>query len=219
MAGLRNGELQSAPPDDGKDIFDKLNPKGIFGIMNITNPLALRAMAHPLRLDLLEVLTVAGPATAATCARELGSTQASCSYHLRQLAKYGFVEQADQTEDARERPWRLTDLEQSWSASEGDPATEELERIFVQREADRILAWQATSRHQPEAWRDAGFLGGATVPMTADELSALRGQLLDLLKPYIDRLGDRGVWPADARLVRIFLTGTPAGTDPEGTDS
>lgn len=187
--------------------------------MHITDPLALRAMAHPLRLDLLEVLTAVGRATAAECARQLGSTQASCSYHLRQLAKYGFVEQADQSEDARERPWRLTELEQSWSPSEGDPATEELERVFVQREADRILGWQATSGQQPEDWREAGFLGAATLPMTADELRAVRARLFSLLEPYIHRLGERDAWPADARLVRIFLAGTPANTNPEGSDS
>jgi DNA-binding MarR family transcriptional regulator len=186
--------------------------------MHITDPLALRAMAHPLRLDLLEVLTAVGPATAAECARQLGSTQASCSYHLRQLAKYGFVERADPSEDARERPWRLTELEQSWSASEGDLATEELERIFVQREADRILGWQ-TASGQPEDWREAGFLGGATLPMTADEVRAVREQLFSLLEPYIDRLGEQDAWPANSRLVRILLAGTPSNTDPEGNDS
>ena len=70
------------------------------------------------------------------------TSQASCSFHLRQLAKYGFVEQAQPSEDSRERPWRLTDLEQSWSADAG-PAADQLERVFVQREADRILGWLA----------------------------------------------------------------------------
>ncbi|HMO12239.1 MAG TPA: helix-turn-helix domain-containing protein, partial [Actinotalea sp.] len=116
----------------------------------MTDPRALRAMAHPLRLDLIELLGTEGPATAAECARRLGSTQAGCSYHLRQLAAYGFVEQAESRGDARERPWQLTDLEQSWSGT--GKAAEELERVFVQREADRILAWQAAT--QPEHWRD-----------------------------------------------------------------
>jgi hypothetical protein len=176
-------------------------------------------MAHPLRLDLIELLGTAGPATAAECARQLDSTQASCSYHLRQLAKYGFVEQAGQRDDARERPWRLTDLEQSWSGSAGSPAALELERVFVQREADRIIAWQANVARQPQRWRRAGFVGGATLPMTADEVDGLRDHLHAALQPYIARLADRANWPAGYRFVRIMLAGTPASTDPKETRS
>ena len=172
-------------------------------------------MAHPLRLDLIELLGTEGPATAAECARRLGSTQAGCSYHLRQLAAYGFVEQAESRGDARERPWQLTDLEQSWSGT--GKAAEELERVFVQREADRILAWQAAT--QPEHWRDAAFVGGASVPLTAEELSLVRQQLAAVLEPYVARLTDRTGWPEHHRFVRILLAGTPAATEPEGGSS
>lgn len=187
--------------------------------MQISEPLALRAMAHPLRLDLIELLGTVGPATAAECARRLGSTQAGCSYHLRQLAKYGFVERADGSGDGREHPWRLTDVEQSWSGAEGGAAVEELERVFVQREADRIIAWKANIAQQPPQWRRSAFVGGATVPMTADEVERVRKQLSDVLEPYVARLTDRADWPAGHRFVRIMLAGTPAGTDPEETDS
>ncbi|HEY2549625.1 MAG TPA: helix-turn-helix domain-containing protein [Streptosporangiaceae bacterium] len=180
--------------------------------MQVTDPVALRAMAHPLRLDLIELLGTAGPATAAECARQLGSTQASCSYHLRQLGKYGFVEQADPRGDARERPWRLTDIEQSWS---NDASAAELERVFVQREADRILSWQAASRRQPQPWRSAGFIGGATLPLTAAEVAAVRDELRAVIEPYVARLTERSPWPAGYRFVRIMLAGTPGGTDPE----
>lgn len=182
--------------------------------MRVTDPLALRAMAHPLRLDLIEFLATVGPATAAECARQLSSTQASCSYHLRQLAKYGFVGQADPRADARERPWRLTDIEQSWS---GEAGAAELERVFVQREADRIMSWQAVSTRQPEAWRGAGFVGGATLPLTAGEIAAVREQLFAVIEPYVARLTERSGWPAGYRFVRIMLAGTPGSTDPEET--
>lgn len=179
----------------------------------------MRAMAHPLRLDLIELLGSLGPATAAECARHLGSTQASCSFHLRQLAKYGFVEQAEPSGDARERPWQLTDIEQNWSASEGGAAAKGLERVFVQREADRILAWQATSAQQPEVWREAGFVGGATLPITVEEMASVRDQMRVVLEPYIARLSERSDWPADHRFVRILLAGTPSSshTDTEGS--
>jgi predicted ArsR family transcriptional regulator len=184
--------------------------------MQITDPRALRALAHPLRLELVELLGALGQATAAACARQLATSQASCSFHLRQLAKYGFVEQAPPSEDSRERPWRLTELEQSWSADAG-PAADQLERVFVQREADRILAWLADEA--PEAWRDASFIGGATVPVTVDEVDSIRAELRATLEPYVQRLSDRTDWPTDTRFVRFLLAGTPLAindsTDPD----
>lgn len=176
----------------------------------------MRALAHPLRLDLVELLATVGPSTAAACARHLGTSQASCSFHLRLLAKYGFVEEAPPSEDARERPWQLTDLEQSWSSADAGPAADELERVFVQREADRILAWQAADRRHPEEWQRASFLGGATLPMTAAELDAVGDQLRSVLAPYIQRLADRSSWPAGHRFVRVFLAGTPVSHLDEG---
>jgi predicted ArsR family transcriptional regulator len=188
------------------------NVKVIFGFVRITDPRALRALAHPLRLDLVELLGSLGQATAAACARQLGTSQASCSFHLRQLAKYGFVEQATPSEDSRERPWRLTDLEQSWSADAG-LAADQLERVFVQREADRILAWLAAD-DASDAWRKSSFVGGATLPVTVDELKSIRADLRAAIAPYVRRLSDRSDWPADARFVRILLAGTPLELDP-----
>jgi len=180
----------------------------------------MRALAHPLRLDLIEALTVLGPATAAACARHLGSTQASCSFHLRQLAKYGFVEQAADSGDRRERPWRLTDLEQSWSAADtgSEAAADHLGRVFLQREADRMLGWLDASAAEPAEWRRAAFSGGATLPVTVEELEEIGGQLRAVLEPYVRRLRDRSATPPDARFVRILLAATPQGP-PEGDES
>jgi DNA-binding MarR family transcriptional regulator len=173
--------------------------------MRITDPRAMRALAHPLRLDLIEALTVLGPATAAACARHLGSTQALCSFHLRQLAKYGFVEQSD-SGDRRERPWRLTDIEQSWPNEE---AAEQLDRVFLQREADKMLGWVDRSKAEPTNWQKAAFAGGATLPVTAEELDDIATQLRAVLEPYVERLTDHTKRPAGARPVRIMLAGTP----------
>jgi predicted ArsR family transcriptional regulator len=177
--------------------------------MRITDPRAIRALAHPLRLDLIELLSVEGPATAAACARALDSSQASCSFHLRQLAKYGVVEPAPGGRDRRARPWQLTDVEQSWSADDADAAGGGLKRVLVRREADRILRWAASRAGEPGAWRSAGFFGGATVRLTADEVHRLREGLRSLLDPYVERLADRSAEPSGARDVRIVLAGTP----------
>ena len=187
--------------------------------MRITDSRALRAMAHPLRLDLIEVLTALGPVTAAVCARHLGVSQASCSFHLRQLAKYGFVEQADASGDRRERPWRLIDLEQSWSTVDAGPAADQLDRVFVQREADRILGWQTNMAREPEIWQRASFVGGATLPVTATELREIAERLRAVLDPYVQRLTDPTTRPDGTRFVRILLSGTPLShLDQEASD-
>lgn len=177
--------------------------------MRVTDSRAMRALAHPIRLDLIELLTVLGSATAATCARHLGTSQASCSFHLRQLAKYGFVEQAPASGDRRERPWRLVELEQSWSSVDAGPASDQLDRVFVQREADRILGWQARSAAEPESWRRVAFVSGATLPVTLAEAKSIGTQLREVLEPYVRRLTDRSGWPPDARFVRVLLATTP----------
>ena len=72
----------------------------------LDDPLVIRALAHPLRLDLMSIIGRLGQATTADAARELGISHGLASHHLRQLAKYGFVEHAA-GKDNRERPWRL----------------------------------------------------------------------------------------------------------------
>jgi len=177
--------------------------------MRITDPQTLRALSHPLRLDLVELLGTVGPSTAAECARHLGTSQASCSFHLRQLAKYGYVEQAPDTGDRRERPWQLTDVEQSWSSSETGAAGAAMERTFLQREFDRLQSWSASSDDAPEAWRTATFMGGATLPLTADELKSIGEAMRAALIPYVARLTDRESWPDDTRFVRVFMASAP----------
>jgi hypothetical protein len=186
--------------------------------MRINDPRAMRALAHPLRLELLELLGQIGPATAAACARRLDTSQASCSFHLRQLAKYGFVTAAEPSGDQRERPWRLTDTDQDWSYEDGGAAADELERVFVEREAARVLAWLAARGKAPEPWRSASFVGGLTAPMTPDELKSVQREIGKLLEPYAERAraqapeatedGVDGV-DGESRYVRVFFSGTP----------
>jgi predicted ArsR family transcriptional regulator len=176
--------------------------------VQITDPRAIRALAHPVRLDLIEALGTLGPSTAAGCGRHLGISQASCSFHLRQLAKYGFVEEAPPGPDRRERAWRLTDIEQSWKSG---PVTDQLDRVFVQREAERMLGWTARRAAEPEQWQDAAFFGGATLPVTVDELLEIRSRLRAVLEPYVARMPDDAPRPEGVRFVRLLLAGTPIG--------
>jgi len=193
--------------------------------MELTDPQAIRALSHPLRLDLIELLG-AGPATAAECARALGSTQANCSFHLRQLAKYGFVAEAPPGDDRRERRWQLLDYEQTWSSADNPALTNALDQVFARREATRLIDHAVRLPSEPEEWRRAGMLGGLTLPVTPDELDDITRRIgaviQEILPQYMDRLGNRDAWPAGARLARILLAAMPLPIsftdDPTATD-
>lgn len=178
--------------------------------MHVTDPRAIRALAHPVRLDLLEVLGGIGPATAARCAAAIGHSHASVSYHLRQLAKYGFVEAGEPTGDQRERPWQVTSRSQSY-AGVADPAGDELSRVRIEREATKILEFVDRRAGEAPAWREASYLSMATVPMTAQELRELHRRLQAVLAPYLARVADGAplAVPPGGRWVRLLLAGTP----------
>ncbi|MGN7798176.1 ArsR/SmtB family transcription factor [Leifsonia sp. 22587] len=157
----------------------------------VTDPRALRALAHPLRLALLDHLMSFGPRTASECAAVVGSTASNCSYHLRALAKVGLVEPAD-AEDGRERPWRSASTGLSFGRSE-DPEFEigadTVERALADRQVDDegALVHRAIAQRdeQPVEWREASILSGYALKLTAVELRELGERLDALIRPYI----------------------------------
>jgi len=90
----------------------------------------LRAMAHPLRLRLIGALRKDGPATASELARRLGESSGSTSYHLRQLERYGFIEDDRERNGGRERPWRAVDEGMEWTLDTDDAGLVEANRAL-----------------------------------------------------------------------------------------
>ena len=88
---------------------------------------ALRALAHPVRLALIEHLLIDGPLTATEASELVGESPSSCSFHLRQLAKYGFVEETGEG-TGRRRPWRITRIGLDVDPHAADPAVRPGER-------------------------------------------------------------------------------------------
>jgi len=74
-----------------------------------------------------------------------------------------------------------------------------------------VLGWTARRAAEPAHWQDAAFLGGASLPVTADELLEIRQQLWSVLEPYVARVTDGAPRPEGARFVRLLLAGTPIG--------
>ena len=172
----------------------------------------MRALAHPLKWTLMDVLLTEGTATSTRCAEVTGESQANCSFHLRQLARYGLVEEAPSS-SKKERPWRLTTVEQSWSRVQPDDertdAVRELEQVFVQHEFATLMRWVRTAAAYGNEWQQASMRAGAIAWLTPDELASLRDQIEELMLAFRDRVTDPAARPAGSRLVRLFAAGYP----------
>jgi DNA-binding MarR family transcriptional regulator len=189
----------------------------------LDDPVAIRALAHPLRLDLQALIGRAGQITAADAARELGISHGLASHHLRQLAKYGFVEQAA-GKDNRERPWRLTRTSTSWREAMGTPEGQAAAAVFEEVLAERAVAalrgWLARRADWPAGWRQHTGAGASTIYLTLPELAELEEAIDGLIKRYVDErplddLASRpeGSVPVDiTQIVSIPLTAPPEGS-------
>lgn len=179
----------------------------------LTDARELRALAHPLRMALLELLYVEGPLTATECGDRLGQIPANCSFHLRQLAKHGFIEEAEGGV-GRQRPWRFTSLGHQWNDTTDRPAPERaasrsLVALLRQRHAQYLADWRARHDSEPAEWQDAAILSQNTGWLTAAELAELRDSMQALWDRYRDRLLDPSKRPAGARLVQSLVDAFP----------
>ena len=178
----------------------------------MTDPRALRALAHPLRLSLLTLLRTEGPLTATTAGELLGESSASCSFHLRQLAKYGLAEEAGGGH-GRERPWRatamLTDVPAVSDSPEFAAASGLFRSIVAERYYEAMMGWLEARAGEPAEWQQAALFGDLFVYLTADELTELGEQVDRLLCRYIDRTTRPELRPPGARLVSYIHAAAP----------
>ena len=137
-------------------------------VTRLTDPRALRAYAHPVRMTLMGLLRTEGPLTATRAAELLGESSGTCSFHLRQLAKYGLVEEADGG-TGREKPWRATTTSTAWDpAGGGTPeaaaATSLLNTVIAERYFEQLMRWLEARPEQ------AGRVAGGGPPRRPDPL-------------------------------------------------
>ena len=170
--------------------------------------LRLRALAHPLRWKLFDIVFREGTATATRCAELTGQSVASCSYHLNILGKYGYIEQVPGT--GKEKPWRSIGTRQELSAPgpelEDRLAAEAATEAFLEHEFDRLRRWQRLRDTELPAWRDATGLGGATMWVTAGELQEIHDEIWPILVRYAERSADPSLRPSGARAARVFVS-------------
>lgn len=178
----------------------------------LTSAREIRALAHPVRMALLEALRREGTLTATEAADLLDESPANCSFHLRTLAKYGFVEEA-QGGVGRQRPWRraIKGLSYSSDNPEADTsaAAHELSRHFRDQLSRQQDVWDATWSTYPKQWRDASFSFQGTTYLTPDELVGLNREILAIVDRYLDRLDRPESRPAAALPVAVSAVGHP----------
>jgi DNA-binding transcriptional ArsR family regulator len=193
----------------------------------LNDPRTLRALAHPLRWQILDQLVVHGPATATDLAERLDQSASNLSWHLRQLAKHGFIEEAEGG-TGRQRPWRFV-LQTTGFSPSTDHGSElaRAQELFLEmiREQDlqALRAWQDRRHREPAQWRGAAFLGSSNyIWLTADELAAFGEELNAVIErhlmPHVDRL-DPARRPAGSRPVRFTLWAVPSGPPQPGSPS
>ncbi|MFI1655302.1 winged helix-turn-helix domain-containing protein [Streptomyces sp. NPDC020472] len=175
--------------------------------IRLTDPRALRAYAHPLRMSLVGLLRSSGPFTATRAAELTGESVASCSYHLRILAKYGLVEEAPGGR-GREKPWRATARYTEWPDRSEDAtvaeAADALSAAVIERYFERVTRALENRHRLPKEWREAEEFGDSLLHLTPEELTELGERMDELLRPYEARTSDPSLRPAGARPVSVL---------------
>jgi predicted transcriptional regulator len=172
----------------------------------------LRALAHPVRLALIGQLIVHGPLTATEAGELIGETFTTCSFHFRQLAKYGVVEEAGGGK-GRSRPWRMTTTGFSVTAAD-DPesqiADDALHRMVREQQIEDYRTWLQTKDRYPRRWQEAGDDSAYVFHLTVEELEQLTRDLTAILMPLFQaRMADPSKRPPGSVPVRLLLLSHP----------
>ncbi|MGN9838715.1 ArsR/SmtB family transcription factor [Nonomuraea sp. H19] len=176
----------------------------------LSDPKAMRALAHPARLMILTRLGVEGSATATEVAEIAGITPSAASYHLRMLAKYGFVEDAPPRGDGRERLWKVAAAPLSIGISPSDhPDVRDAKLSLISafrreanEEAERALS---DVDKEPAEWRDTTRFSRYRIRVDADELARLNEAIEKVIKPYISSQRGEKEAPSGARIVEAQI--------------
>jgi DNA-binding transcriptional ArsR family regulator len=173
---------------------------------------ALQALTHPLRVRMFELLDE-GPSTATALARQLGESTGATSYHLRILARHGFIEEVPDLGSRRERWWRRI-KGRTWASAgteESDEyqlASARLRTAVLQREARILEQFLETAQRYPPAWLEAASFLNVALEMTPSEAEEVASRVLELFRPFLRQ--NRMEPPEDARRVVATLRLVPS---------
>lgn len=168
---------------------------------------ALKALTHPLRIRMLGMLRMDGPATASELAVRTGESSASTSYHLRVLAKYAFITEAEHR-DGRERRWQAQHEVTSWNNAAMADSVEARAFVDVARRAQLDHLERSLARHQEDLaagrlgdeWREPSGFTDLVVRLTPEALT----ELWDSFSRTVDELAARDEGDPRAEQVVLF---------------
>lgn len=151
----------------------------------------MKALAHPLRQRIFHHLAFAGPQTATSLARAFGESTGATSYHLRQLARFGFIEEDAERSQGRERWWRITPLDLRTRSTDAETAalTRELRRLELGRQRELVDRYLA-HRDRFGSLASAAMFSSSALRLTEDELRRFTEEYVDLLKRWWREPGD-----------------------------
>ncbi|WP_043731844.1 winged helix-turn-helix domain-containing protein [Streptomyces zinciresistens] len=157
---------------------------------------SLRGLAHPLRMRLLDALRFGGPATASRLAEKLGESSGATSYHLRQLAAHGFIEDAPEHGKGRERWWQAVHRGLSFDdalLTEAGPELRGAADMFLHEVANTqtrdLSTWLGSRTAWSEEWNRSWDMSSATLSLTPELTLELIGRMHALVDEYRDRGG------------------------------
>ncbi len=193
-------------------------------VRHVDSPGALKALAHPLRVRLLAALreAEAATATATDLARALETDTGSTSYHLRVLARHGFVEEVPRVQGSgghpRERRWRAVHRVSTWdnvdlsATAEGREAGDLMRRRQAEVLVRDVLAFEDQQAVLEKRWIASAGIGDLVVRLTPDSVD----ELWERFYADLDRLVARDASSPDARAVSIVVAGFPRSVDGRG---
>jgi DNA-binding transcriptional ArsR family regulator len=191
--------------------------KNRYGDLEITDPQALRALAHPVRLRILDRLQRHGPATATQLSAHVGASPSVVSWHLRHLAGFGLVKDWDGATSKRERWWQAAargfrvDLPDD---AEGQAAARQLGAAMFRQYSGLPEQWLARDEPRLDTrWRRLGGLANTRIVVTEAELRELEDAVQRLIAPYVRRKAKRP--PEGARGVRLLRYILPEAPEAE----
>lgn len=186
----------------------------------LSDPRAIRALAHPARLAILEALMPGEELTATEAAEVTGLSPSATSYHLKALAKWGIVEAGRARPDGRDRPWRA--VGRGIEVSSAAPETTTLAELavfstFLDRNRAIAVEFMEHQADEPEEWRGMVELANGDYWLTAAEAREVAREVRAIMEPYEQRR--RADRPAGSRRVRIARLMVPRALSAPSSES
>lgn len=188
------------------------SPKGPERTLDLES---LKGLAHPLRVQLLDALSVHGPATASGLAERLGESSGATSYHLRQLARHGFVREVEGRGSGRERWWERSPggIQLNPTQLERSPAAQAAARLVLnewERNRSELLHdFLARGMQElPDVWIDSSTVSTANLWLTAEQLAEVVKRWMDFTDTELEKYRDQQHVPG-ARPVQVHFNAFP----------